>query len=145
MSLSQNQQELLVSLKKVANEIGAEGKSLTGLIGELSVCEILDMEWKPSDGYDCIDKDNEKVQVKTRRDSKGGEVNKVGRLGKFGRKKGYQFDYGLYVELDNNWGVKAIYKASKEAIKNLEEKEKQGRGLHISTFLNKAKKFTLNN
>lgn len=140
MGLTNNQQKLLNSLKKEACKLGDEGQSLTGLIGELYACDIQNMRWSPSKGYDCIDEESRKVQVKSRRDSKGGKVNKQGRLGRFGKSGKYNFDYGLYVELDGNFEVSAIYRATRKEIIEIEKNEKSNRGLHVSTFLKVAKK-----
>ncbi len=139
MSLTSSQKRLLKSLKIVAKDLGENGRSLTGLIGELSVCDILDMKWLPETGYDCIDNKNNNVEIKTRRGSKGSEVDKRGRLGKFGKRGNYRFAYGLYVELNPKFEVVNIYKLSKRTIKILEQKEND-RGLHISTFVNNKKR-----
>lgn len=140
MALSSSQKKLLKSLKTVAKEQGEDGKNLTGLIGELSVCDILDIKWEPSTGYDCIASRARKVEVKTRRDSKGGEVNKSGRMGRFGKGGKYEFDFGLYVELDAGFEVRNIYELNKKTLMTLEGKEKPGRGLHISSFVNNQNK-----
>ncbi len=140
MALSPTQKTFLKDLRIVANELGEDGKNLTSLIGELSACDLLDMKWEPSTGYDSVDKKNNKVEIKTRRDSKGGDVNKRGRMGKFGKRGKYRFDYGLYVELDRQFEVKNIFKSSKKTLINLEQNEKQDRGLHISTFVKHAER-----
>lgn len=140
MGLNSNQKKLLKCLKNVASEIGVRSKELTGLIGELSACEKLkkfNLEWEPSKGYDCIDRSgrsDNKFEVKTRRNTEGKAV----RLGKFGKRGKYLFTYGLYVELDGNFDVKAIYKLPKEPIKKLEKKEKGGKGLPIRKFTKRA-------
>jgi hypothetical protein len=62
MSLTQNQIHLLSSLKNVAKEqlenniltdeeLSAIGASLSGLIGELAACQVLNLQWCPSTGY----------------------------------------------------------------------------------------------
>ncbi len=135
MGLNYNQKSLLISLKIVAKALNEKGRNLTGLIGELSVCDRKNMKWDPSDGYDCIDNEGKKVEIKTRRDSKGGTIKKQGRLGRYGKKGKYNFDYGLYVELDNGFEITRIYKIHKAAIKRLEEQERESRGVHISAIL----------
>ena len=99
MALTRQQIVFLKELKKIALSLGNEGKCLTFLIGELSACQYLNMKWKPSDGYDAISSRRELVQIKTRKSWSTNQVNGSGRLGKFGRKAGYKFDKGIYVEL----------------------------------------------
>ena len=96
--MTADQKQLLNKLQTVARELSERGRSLTSLIGELSACDILNMRWQPSTGYDCVDGDGKKVEIKTRRDSKGGRVNPVGRMGRFGKRGKYRFNYGLFVE-----------------------------------------------
>ena len=141
MSLSTKQKMLLKSLLETAREVSETFEyvsAFTALIGVLSACDILKMKWSPSTGYNCIDKNGGKVKVKSRRDSKGGLVNKGGRLGKFGIKRGYGFKRGLYVELNRNFEVVAIYESSKSTLQKLENKEKNGKALHVGTFLKYA-------
>lgn len=135
MALTANQKQLLRKLRTVARQLGEQGKCLTSLIGELSACDILNMRWQPSTGYDCVDGDGKKVEIKTRRDSKGGRVNPAGRMGRFGKRDKYRFNYGLFVELEPTFKVRAIYRLGRVAIERLEQKEKLGRGLHIHGFL----------
>jgi len=124
--------------KKVAQELGEYGKTLSGLIGELSACQILNLKWQPADGYDAISSDGQKVQVKTRKSWSTKTVNPLGRLGKFGRKAGYLFQRGLLVELNENFDVSEIWEMSKDKIAELEHKER-GRGLHVHTYRKHSK------
>jgi len=135
MALTADQKQLLKKLRTVARQLGEHGSSLTSLIGELSACDILNMRWQPSKGYDCVDGDGKKVEIKTRRDSKGGQVNPLGRMGRFGNRDKYKFNYGLFVELEPTFNVRAIYRLGKTAIERLEQKERPGRGLHIHSFI----------
>ena len=77
------------------------------LIGALSVCDLLELRWDPSSGYDAVDQDGNHGQIKTRRDSKGGAINSVGTVGRF---TNFDFDYSLYAELDTEFDLLAIYK-----------------------------------
>ena len=65
MALTKLQLQLLDNLKKVAQDLGEEGKCLTDLIGELSACRCLNLKWKPSDGYDALTKNGDLVQIKS--------------------------------------------------------------------------------
>lgn len=139
MTLARDEEQLLKSLKKVAKSHGEYGKELTSLIGELSTCKIRKLRWQPSKGYDAI-KDTTKFQIKTRKSWSTPKVNQRGRLGRFGKKGEYGFDYGLYVELDQKFEVSGIWQRKKTNIIELEKGELKGRGLHISTFLSGKRK-----
>ena len=140
MALTKLQLQLLDISKKTALELGENGKCLTDLIGELSACHRFDLTWKPSDGYDAIAKNAERVQIKSRKSWTADSVNPSGRLGKFGRKAGYKFEKGWYVELDQSFDVSGIWEMDADAIKMLESKEARQRGLHVSTFRSRAKR-----
>jgi hypothetical protein len=120
MGLTPNQDRLLRLLRNEAKKMGEDGRALTGLIGELSVCKILGMRWEPRAGYDAQDRKRRKVEIKTRRDSKGGAVNPKGTIGKYGKKGKYNFAYGIYLELNKDFEVDSIYEVSKEILKQLE-------------------------
>lgn len=140
MTLTSNQQQLLENLKKAAREIGEHGKSLTSLIGELSVCQLLGLEWRPTQGYDALSKDGQKVQIKTRKSWSTREVNPRGRMGRFGRRKKYEFDQGVFVELNQEFEAYKLWQMSKKKIVELEAKEISGKGLHVSSFQRQAEK-----
>ena len=106
--LTDVQEQALEAIKALARQLPQEkGRTLTGLIGELSVCKLLDLKWDPSSGYDAIDQDGYHAQIKTRRDSKGGTIDSVGTLGKF---TNFDFHYALYAELDTEFNLLSIYK-----------------------------------
>jgi hypothetical protein len=140
MALTKSQRQLLDILKKVARGLGEEGRCLTDLIGELSVCRYLNLKWKPSDGYDAIAKNHERVQIKSRKSWTTAVVNPSGRLGKFGRKAGYKFDKGVYVELDQHFEVSGIWEMNVAEIKKLENRLSSGKPLHVGTFRSKARR-----
>jgi len=129
MSLTNSQKNLLKAAKGAAKELGSRGKALTGLIGELSVCEDK-MMWEPSDGYDAKTNDL-KVQIKTSRTPEPGET-----MGWFGykKKKGYLFDIAIYVELNHNFDVVGIWHMGVDEVKILEKSETSTWGLRISRF-----------
>lgn len=134
MSLSPNQDQLLISLKQVALEVGDRGRALTALIGELSACKLLNLVWQPSTGFDAIGPNSEKVQIKSRKPWKTEEVNRRARVGRFGKKGEYNFDKGILVELNNVFDVSRIWQCDREQIELVESKEAKGRGLHVYTF-----------
>ena len=139
MALTQLQLQLLEVSKKAALELGENGRRLTDLIGELSACHYLDLTWKPSDGYDALAKNSERIQIKSRKSWTTEGVNPSGRLGKFGRKAGYQFDKGIYLELDQFFEISGIWEMPMPKIRELEDKEKGGKGLHVRTFRSNAR------
>ena len=117
MTLTAAQEKALKAIKFLARQLPQEkGRELTGLIGELSVCNLPELRWDPSSGYDAIDQDGNHVQIKTRRDSKGGTVNSVGTVGKF---TNFDFDYALYAELNTEFDVLSIYKIERDALLSL--------------------------
>lgn len=138
MSLTESQKNLLKAAKEAAKELGSRGKALTGLIGELSVCEDKLMIWEPSDGYDAKT-DDLKVQVKTSRIPNPGET-----MGWFGykKKKGYLFDIAVYVELNHNFDVAGIWHMGVDEVKTLEKSETSSWGLRISRFKEHAELLT---
>jgi hypothetical protein len=139
MSLTKNQKILAEAARAVAQELGDQGKSLSGLIGELAACRCLDLEWGPGDGYDAVSRAGRRVQVKTRKSWSTQEVNPLGTLGRFGRKAGYNFDDGVLVELDSAFEAIQIWQVSKEQIETLEQK-RLGKGLHVGTFKRHAQR-----
>ena len=139
MALTDAQKRLLEAAREAAVELGQRGRGLTSLIGELAACESENLVWEPSDGYDA--KFGQlRVQVKTRKSWSTPEVNPSGRLGRFGRKKGYLFDVAMYVELNDDFNMSGLWRMRVEQVKVLEEKEQSGRGLHVGTFRNTTEK-----
>ena len=136
MSLTDAQKGLLEAARQAAVELGQRGRELTSLIGELAACQNASLTWEPSDGYDAWC-GQLRVQIKTRKSWSTPEVNPNGRLGRFGRKKGYLFDFAMYGELDDDFNITGLWRMRVEEVKVLEEKE-SGRGLHVGTFRNNA-------
>lgn len=140
MALSNIQEQLLSCLRQVAVEIGESGRSLTPLIGELSACKLLGLTWQPSQGYDAVGVKGERIQIKTRKSWTTVEVNPKGRLGRFGKKGRYDFDEGMFVELDTAFEVKQIWQLDKETIIRAEATKTKGRGLHVGELRGLATK-----
>jgi len=140
VSLSPSQEQLLVCLKQVALEAGDSGRALTSLVGEFSACKLLALTWQPSAGFDAIGPDGQRFQIKSRKSWTTEAVNPLGRLGRFGKKGTYDFDVGILVELNNFYEVAGIWQLDREHIELLESKETKGRGLHVYTFEQAARK-----
>ncbi len=139
MALTDAQRKLLVSAQQAARELGKSGKALTSLIGELWACEKCNLTWEPSDGYDAKNS-TLFFQIKTRKSWSTPEVNPLGRLGRYGTKKGYLFNVALYVELDNDFVGVGIWHMSSDEVKVLEENQNGKNGLHVRTIKNNAEK-----
>ena len=133
MALTLNQKQFVEAAKAVARELGEQGRCLSGVIGELAACEELDLEWRPSDGFDAVTSEGRRIQIKTRKSWSTEAVNPLGRLGRFGRKAGYTFDQGMLVELDSVFEASHIWSLGKNEIQTLEDKV-PGKGLHVGTF-----------
>ena len=139
MALTDVQQNLLKAALQAARELGSYGKALTPLIGELWACERADLTWEPSEGYDA--KSGELTfQIKTRKSWSTPEVNPLGRLGRYGTKKGYRFNVAMYIELDNDFNGAGIWHMSADDVKSLEVRMGGSAGLHVHTFKKNAEK-----
>ena len=143
MALTQAQERLLQAAKEAArelgaNELGSRGRELTSLIGELITCQMMDLTWEPSNGYDAT-RGERRVQIKTRKSWSTPNVNRAGRLGLFRRRKGYCFDVGLYIELNHEFDVVGIWEMDSTKIKALEDAESSDRALHVGTYVREAK------
>jgi len=139
MALTEAQQNLLKAAQQAARELGEHGKELTSLIGELWSCEKGNLIWEPSDGYDAKS-GKLTFQIKTRKSWSTPEVNPLGRLGRYGTKKGYLFDVAIYTELDNDFNGMGIWHMSADEVKSLEEQMSRSAGLHVHTFKKNAEK-----
>ena len=139
MALTQAQERLLQAAREAAleldaNELGSRGRELTALIGELAACQKMDLTWEPSDGYDAT-MGERRFQIKRRKSWSTPNVNRAGRLGRFGRKKGYDFHVAVYIELDADFSTVGVRRMGVNEIKELEQRERSGKGLHVGTFL----------
>lgn len=137
MALTQAQERLLQAARRAAKELGLGGRELTPLIGELTACQKMDLMWEPSDGYDARSGEF-RVQIKARKSWTTPEVNPAGRLGRFGRNKGYLFDVAMYIELDDNFNTAGLWRMGVDQVEALEEAEAAKRGLHVRTFRGQA-------
>lgn len=94
------------------------GKPL-GITGEIAECEaarLLDLELAEarSPGYDAIDKNGKRIQIKARRIAKD-RRNKSQRVGSI--KLDHAWDSVMLVLMDEQYDVFAIYEAERDAIK----------------------------
>ena len=142
MAMTTSQENLLAAAKAAAKELDDGGRELTSLIGELSVCKIMGLNWQPSAGYDATD-GTKLYQIKTRKSWTTPTVNSAGRLGRFGtEKKGYNFDWGIYGELDKDFNVSGLWKIKADELQKLED-PKSSQGLHVGKLKKEAKSIPL--
>lgn len=85
---------------------------ITGEVGELLACNQLGLSFvlnSRSEGFDAIDENGKKVEIKTRRSETADLPRDTSRTSKFADHK---FDYALLVILDNKYRLYEIWKAS---------------------------------
>ncbi len=112
-----------LSYEKATN--GKRKLGITGEVGEVLACKQLGLELvldSRSQGFDAIDKNGLKVQIKTRRSESEGLPRDMGRTSRFSKHK---FDYALLVLLDHNYQLCEIWRASYKKLKPIIEKQKR--------------------
>lgn len=123
---------------------GKRKLGITGEVGELLVCYQLGLKLvldSRSEGFDAIDKDGLRVQIKTRRSESRELPRDVGRTGRFSKHK---FNYALLVMLDRKYQLCEIWRADYNKLKPIIEKHER-RDLHLSSFKRVGKKIFDNN
>lgn len=112
---------------------GKRKLGITGEVGELLACYRLGLKLvldSRSEGFDAIDKDGLKVQIKTRRSESVGLPLDVGRMSSFSKHK---FDYALLVLLDDKYRLCEIWRADYDKLYPIIENEKR-RNPKLSSF-----------
>ena len=90
---------------------GKQRLDITGKIGEIKACFEFNLGLtnnSQSAGYDAVDSEGKKVQIKTRRIRSGLKSIESKRLSKFSTHK---FDYCLLVLLNENYNIDEVWKA----------------------------------
>lgn len=117
-------------------EAATKGKrklGITGEVGEVLVCHqlgiglVLDSR---SEGFDAIDKDGLRVQIKTRRSESEGLPRDAGRTSSFSK---HEFDYALLALLDHKYQLCEIWRADYSKLKPIIENQKR-RNPNLSAF-----------
>jgi len=112
---------------------------ITGEVGEIKACLkfglslMLDSQ---SAGYDAIDSEGKKVQIKTRRSELGKKLTNPTRLSSFSR---HEFDYCLLLILDKDYGIEEIWRADAASLKSSIERHER-RNPTLGAFKKVAKK-----
>lgn len=112
---------------------------ITGEVGEILICNQLNMnlvENPLSEGFDAIDKNDLRVQIKTRHSESKTSLKYKGRISSFSK---HPFDYALLGLLNHQYCLCEIWRADYNKLKPLLKKLKK-RNPNISSFKRIAKR-----
>ena len=125
-------------VRQAALEGRIQRAQATERLGEVYACRKLGLKKMPpgTKGTDAIDDAGIRYQIKSRAPSKRPRVDLGGRLGVF---HSFDFDYALLVLLNDGLRLDEIWKAKRETVRAMQEKE-GSRGIHIRSFINVAQK-----
>ena len=118
---------------------GRRKLGITGEVGELLACHQLGFKLTlnpRSEGFDAIDKDGLRVQIKTRRSESRGLPRGSSRTSRFSK---HEFDYALLVLLDHDYQLYEIWRADYEKLRPVIESQKR-RNPSLSSFKRIAKR-----
>lgn len=127
--------EVLTRLARAYRNVFGRTLPMTEELGELHACAKLGLERadKGMRGYDALDKDGHRVQIKARAPAPPAQV--VPPTGRIGRFVSWEFDYAILVILDGEYDVQEIWRADREALEPLQATLKNPRhGLALSTY-----------
>ncbi|MBE9483144.1 MAG: hypothetical protein IMY88_05630 [Chloroflexi bacterium] len=133
-----------VALEYEAATNGKRKLGITGEVGEVLVCHQLGLRLvldSRSEGFDAMDKDGLRVQIKTRRSETEGLPRDAGRTGIFSK---HEFDYALLVLLDHEYELREIWQVDYNKLKPIIEKQKR-RQPNLSSFKGVGEKIFDNN
>ena len=122
-----------VALEYEAATNGKRKLGITGEVGEVLVCHKLRLRLvldSRSEGFDAVDKNGLKVQIKTRRSESQGLPSDSGRTSSFSK---HQFDYALLVLLDSKYELCEIWRSEYDKLIPIIEKQKR-RNPNLSYF-----------
>jgi hypothetical protein len=126
---------LLTELAQAHKRIFGRTLNLTDELGELHACELLGLERSVAGntGYDAMDVEGDRVQIKARAPRTGDHVNPIGRVGRF---HSWEFDYALLVLFDGEYGVDAIWMAAQRDLEELQARVRNPKvGISVSGFI----------
>lgn len=118
---------------------GIRKMPITGEVGEVLICKQLSLNLVAdlqSAGFDAIDNDGLKVQIKTRRESQDEPKGNHVRIGRFSE---HYFDYALLGILDKQYQLREVWRAEYAALKPIIDNEKR-RNPNMSSFKRVAKR-----
>lgn len=133
--------EVLTRLARAYRNVFGRTLPLTEELGELHACARLglDRARKGMKGYDAVDSDNRRVQIKARAPAPPNKViPPTGRIGKF---VSWDFDYAVLVIMDSEYDVQEMWRAEPHDLEPLQAVLKNPRqGLALSTYKSVAKR-----
>ena len=126
-------ESLLTAVKKAVEsaieyEISTGRKrklGITGEVGEILTCNKLGLKLildPRSAGYDAIDNNGRRIQIKTRRSESDSLPKWTGRVSRFSE---HEFDYALLVILNPAYEIVEIWRAEYEKLHSFIEKQKR--------------------
>lgn len=118
---------------------GTRKLGITGEIGELLVCRQLGLKLvldSRSEGFDAIDKDGLRVEIKSRRSESDELPRDAGRTSRFSP---HPFDYALLGLLDRQYRLREVWRADYNRLKPLIDKQKR-RNPNLSLFKSVGRK-----
>jgi len=122
------------------NAIGGVRKTgITAEVGEILACYHLKLRLcvdPRAQGYDAVDQNGRRVQIKTRRSESEGLPRDAGRIGTFSN---HVFDYVVLVLLDHEYRLAEMWRANYRDIWPLVAKQKR-RNPNLSTFKKAAER-----
>lgn len=110
------------------------GLGVTPELAEVYACQKLGLKRMPSgnQGFDAIDREGKRYQIKGRAPNRGDIVNPAGRVGRF---VNFDFNYALLVMLGSDLRLREILRADAESLKVEQAKVRNERaGIHVATF-----------
>lgn len=114
--------------------VGGKRKlGITGEVGEVLVCKALGLRLMREDrsaGFDALDAEGKRVQIKTRRSESKGLPRDVGRVGTFSK---HEFDYAVLAILDYEYKLCEVWRADYKDITPVIERQRR-RNPRLSAF-----------
>lgn len=98
---------------------------VTGEVGEILVCHALGLKLVKhprSEGFDALDAEGSRVQIKTRRGEKDELPRDTGRISKF---SAHEYDYALLAILTKDYKLHSVWRADYSALKPIIAKHKR--------------------
>jgi hypothetical protein len=112
---------------------------ITGEVGEIFACSHFGLKLvlnSQSAGYDAIDQNGLKVQIKARKSESGKRLRDLTRLSRFSR---HEFNYCLLLLFEGDYKIYEIWKAPYEKLSPIIEREKN-RNPSLGSFKKIAEK-----
>ena len=122
-----------VALEYEAATKGKRKLGITGEVGEVLACRQLGLKLvldSRSEGFDAVDKNGLRVQIKTRRSESEGLPSNTGRTSRFSE---HEFDYALLALLDSKYELCEIWRSEHDKLIPIIEKQKR-RNPSLSSF-----------